>query len=126
MLTRLSAAHYEAFVRAVAKEIQKFNIQFREAEKQLHPLERRGESAFQVRRANSDSYTLIVQFNIEGPRISYEILPQKRYKGKVYPESGFYGFLLQDPGDVVLTNGKLPITIEEASRRLILQAYLHH
>jgi len=122
ILTRLSAAHYEAFVRAVAQEIQRFNVQFRETERRLHPLERCGASGFQVRRANSDSYTLIVQFNIEGPEMRYDIQSNERHKVTVCMASGFYGFSLQCTGDVVLTKGKLPITIEEASRRLILQA----
>jgi len=122
ILARLSAAHYEAFVCAVVQEIQKFNVQFREPERLLHPLERRGESGFQVRRANSDSYTLIVRFHIEGPEIRYDIQSQERHKVRRCIASGFYGFSLQCTGDVVLTKRKLPISIEEASGRLILQA----
>src|SRR5271154_129245 len=117
-LTRLSAAYYEAFVRAVAQEIQRFNLQF--PDRRLSPLERWGAAGFRVHRSYPLLYTLTALFNIDGREISYEILPQRRYRGKVYAASGFYGFLLQDPGQVVLTKGKLPITIEEASRRLIL------
>jgi len=113
---------FDLFLSTVERDIGKFNEHFPEDERRLQKLDRVDDSTFTVRRRYTPSYTLAVKFNPLVPNITYEIDRPNVLDGQIYSQPGDFGFRLLTNGDVSLVNGADSITLEEASREVLLPA----
>jgi hypothetical protein len=113
---------FELFLSTVEQDVETFNEHFPENERRLQKLERVDDSAFTVRRRYTPSYTLSVKFDALVPSIIYEIDRPNMVDGQIYSQPGGFGFRLQTDGTVSLVNGTDSISVEEASREVLLPA----
>lgn len=118
----VAAEVFRRLLETVIEDVSAVNDLMDDNEQKLSAPECIGEAKFQVRRAYSPEFTLDVELKTEIPSIAYTIMRPSRRDGKPYLDSGYFGFHLQNTGDVTLTKHRFPITLQDASREMISPA----